>query len=181
MCSLRWGATLPEQPSAMHFWLQYAGSFMQRLRRYGISHPIVQVLQQSWQLPAQEERKLLSIRTRSRVLVRDVFIVSENNQWMFARSIFPRTSLTGKEKQLARLKNRSLGSVLFRHQNMHRSLFEFSEIKPGNRLHTSMMEIAERSFESLWARRSMFTLGKKSLLLTEVFLPDVFALGDSRG
>lgn len=139
-------------------WLTYSGSFMQRLEEHGVKDAEIVVLSQEWQYPYWEEKKLLQIPSRSYVWVREVLILSANKKWMFARSVFPRTSLTGRHRKFSQLKNRSLGSVIFKAQSMFRSEFEFNLV--GGDI----------------ARRSVFTVENKKFLLTEVFLEDMHAL-----
>jgi chorismate-pyruvate lyase len=43
-------------------------------------------------------------------------------------------------------------------------------------LHRRMQIVFTEALSELWSRRSLFTLHGKSLLLTEVFLPDLAAL-----
>jgi chorismate--pyruvate lyase len=157
-------------------WLLYPGSFMQRLKQYSINDARIQVIQQSWQLPGYDERKLLDIYFRTYVWVREVIILSEERYWMYARTVFPKQTLTGQHLQLARLKSRSLGSVLFKDPALQRSEFEIACIKKGMDWHHRMEGYAGRCLPDLWARRSLFSAHSKSLLLMEVFFPAVITL-----
>ncbi len=47
-------------------WLLYSGSFMQRLRAHGIDNAEVQVLQESWQVPLQDEAEQLHLRVMTK-------------------------------------------------------------------------------------------------------------------
>lgn len=95
---------------------------------------------------------------------------------MYACTIFPARTLSGELKKLAHLKNKSLGSVLFKDPDLQRSQFEvmcFAEGMPEHRIVTKHVAHDTSTF---WARRSLFTIQQKSLLLTEVFLPDIESL-----
>jgi chorismate--pyruvate lyase len=157
-------------------WLLAEGSFIQRLKNAGIREPAVRVLSQRWEFPLLDERRLLGIADRHYALVRQVIIESEKKQWMFARTVFPASLLTGNERRLAYLKNCSLGSVLFKNPQLLRSDFELACIRPATQWHADIQAITEIGAHSLWARRSQFFLKQKSLLLTEVFLPDMETL-----
>lgn len=146
---------IPPQWSA---WLLHKGSFMQRLRAHGVVQPQIQVLQQYWGFPLPTEKACLSMPVRTYALIREVLIWSTEKKWMLARTVFPRATLTGTERQLARLKNRALGAVLFKHPSIQRSHFDIARLADG------------------WARRSLFFLRNKPLLLTEVFLHDITTL-----
>jgi chorismate--pyruvate lyase len=164
-------------------WLLHSGSFMQRLAERGAVNPRVQVISQQWQYAEPWENKLLNINLPEEVLVREVLIVSDDKYWMYARSVFPRQMLTGAEAELAHLQTRPLGSVLFNHPEMQRSEFAFASLQPGMAWYEKIIKninapavTSDDVFAQLWSRHSVFQLHEKSLLLTEVFLPDVAVL-----
>lgn len=175
--------TLQESAVSSHMqtWLLHAGSFMQRLKERGACNPVIEVLSQEWQSAEAWECAVLNLELQTEVLVREVLILSEGKYWMFARSIFPRDTLTGEEAALAHLKTRPLGSFLFNHPDMKRSEFAFAYVAPNMRWHQKIKN-AICTFchlneqKEIWSRYSVFHLQQKSLLLTEVFLPDVFEL-----
>ncbi len=154
-------------------WIMHSGSFMERLRQHGAHLPRVQLLRQSWQFPALGEKRILGITTRAYALIREVLIYSKGKKWMYARSVFPQKTLTGKQQCLARLKERSLGSVLFKDPTIERSPFDVVCLSKNMSFHHYVLEQAELDTDQLWARRSQFILRGKPLLLTEVFLPDM--------
>ena len=145
---------------------------MQRLKERGANDPIVQVLKQEWEVPLAAECKLLSMDISSIALVREVLISSDQDQWMYARTIFPKKTLA-EEDQLAHLNNRSLGSVLFADPTLQRSEFEIACLMPESLWHDKAIQHANKKSDALWARRSIFKVREKPLLLTEIFLPDM--------
>ncbi len=160
-----------QQPLPGHLkpWLTHAGSFMERARQAGL-HPKVQVLNETWVSPFSCEKKLLNLSFRSVALIREVMISSEKKPLMYARTIIPIKTLSGAEKQLAHLKNRSLGSILFKDQKLERSPFEFFVLQEGHYFYARMNKLIDFALPSeLWARRSLFLTNKKKVLLTEVF------------
>jgi chorismate--pyruvate lyase len=157
-------------------WLLDPGSFIQRLKQYHIAEPQVHVLLQEWESLPTDERALLAVPESESGLVREVLIDSEEGQWMFARTVFPAATLTGKERMLAQLKNRSLGSVLFQDPTVKRGDFEIAVIRPDSAWYQKIMSAAKVSSDILWARRSLFYIQNKSLLLAEVFLPAIQTL-----
>ncbi len=164
-------------PAELSTWLRHKGSFMRRLKKFGVHTAVIQVIQEGWQNPTLEESAVLNIKPRQLVLVREVLIESPSAaKWMFARTVVPRATLSGKEQQLARLKNRSLGSVLFKDPQLRRSKFELSCMRRGSEWYQRIVGLLVTDAPEFWARRSVFTINKKSLLLTEIFSPDVAAL-----
>ncbi len=175
---LKWQCLSAENtlPVPLGHWISHAGSFMERLRRHGVESPQVQLLRQTWQLPALNEKRALGLTTRAYALIREVLIYSKGKKWMYARTVFPRKTLTGKQLCLARLKNRSLGSVLFKDPTIQRSSFDVICLSETMPFHHYILQQAHIQADQLWARRSQFMLHQKPLLLTEVFLPDIQTL-----
>jgi chorismate lyase len=159
-------------PANLLPWLQDAGSFMHRLRSHGVANTKIKVLLQSWQLPFEQERGLLNLDHRQYVWVREVLIHNDDTVWMFARTIFPRLTLTGKEKRFLYLAGKSLGSLLFNNRNTKRSQFEFASVKNTDHFYNKFQGIANVPSE-VWARRSIFHIGEKPILLEEFFLPSL--------
>src|SRR5260221_4491606 len=118
--ALIWKKQEAEIPTPFRAWVTHAGSFMQRLVQRGVSDAHVQVLRQRWVRPKLEERQLLGTEEGVQALVREVLILSEKKHWMFARTVIPRSTLTGEEQQLAHLNDRPLGSSLFNNPTMKR-------------------------------------------------------------
>jgi chorismate--pyruvate lyase len=172
---LKWqkNPNISELPPHLSPWLFYPGSFMQRMREQSVHEPRVVVLRQQWRFPLPDEKSRLNIASRSYALIREVLILSAEKKWMYARTVFPQATLTGKQRCLARLKNRSLGSVLFSDPDTQRSEFEIAKIHPHTAWHDYVAEQAKIKSEELWARCSIFTIQHKALLLTEIFLPDM--------
>jgi chorismate--pyruvate lyase len=157
-------------------WLFDSGSFMSRLKIHGVQNARVRVLREGWSLPTIQERIELNMPARTFAWIREVFIYSDKTIWMFARTVIPVATLTGKELQLRQLKTRSLGSMLFKNPNMQRSEFDFYCVEPETKWHKKIAEYSNLNNESLWARRSLFSLSEKSLLLTEIFFPGIAQL-----
>lgn len=145
---------------------------MQRLKMHKIE-PSLKVLSENWQFPFQCEQNSLAINVETKTLIREVLISTQQLRLMYARTIFPPETLTGEEEELAHLKNRSLGSFLFKHPDLVRSEFLLASLKPHMEWYKKSVEYLEELPASLWARRSQFFLHGKPLLLTEVFLPDM--------
>ena len=166
----------PAPPRDLLPWLVDPDSFMQRLGDHGVADAQVQVLGQHWQYPSHSEQKLLGVAARQYGLVREVIIGSAQHKFMFARTVFPRATLTGREQWLARLKNRALGTMLFNNPNAARGPFEFAVITQHDVWQQKINQVANLSANYYWARRSVFVLNHKLLLLCEVFLPDMMEI-----
>ncbi|WP_428034706.1 chorismate--pyruvate lyase family protein [Amphritea sp.] len=139
-------------------WLLDRGSLTQHLVHASQGRFRVEVVRQQWGRASRSEAMTLNIATRQRVLIREVRLIGNDQPWVFARTIIPASTLTGKQRQLSALGCRSLGSVLFRDPTMKRGPLQVSRLQLS-------------SGETAWARRSLFFLANKPLLVAEVFLP----------
>lgn len=139
-------------------WLTDRGSLTQHLMNASQGHFSVEVIAQGWGRPNRSEAQILGMPPRQLALIREVHLLGNQEPWVYARSIIPATTLTGRERQLHHVGNRSLGSVLFNDRTMRRGPLEVSRF-----------DIT--SEQTLWARRSQFYLSGKPLLVCEVFLP----------
>jgi chorismate lyase len=164
-------STFPAPDDGLAGWLLEPHSFMQRLSQAGAMQAAVKVLRQQWQFPTRQEAAALGLQSRRFALAREVIIASGENPWMFARTVIPQATLTGREQLLARLKSRALGTMLFNNPKVWRSEFEFAVIKKTDKEFAKIWQQCSLHAAELWARRSLFYLPEKKLLLTEVFFP----------
>jgi chorismate--pyruvate lyase len=112
-------------------------------------------------VPKFSERQLLALGDRRRALVREVILYGAGQPWVYARSVLPLTTLTGRLRKLRQLSNQPLGELLFKDPTMRREPVQFASFSA-----------ASNSDKAIWGRRSIFTLDNKPLLVAEVFLPD---------
>lgn len=156
-------ATLPPD---LRGWLTDDGSLTARLISSGRGEFGVQRLYQAWEVPLPSERSLLQLPPRQLALVREVALTLDGTPVVFARSVFPISSLAGSLAHLRRLQNKSLGAILFRHPGMRRYPFELALMPgDGDYLPTGLKQGA-----AVWGRRSRFEIAGKRLMVSEVFL-----------
>ena len=158
--------TTASLPPTCRYWLLDDGSLTRHLIDLNTGPFQVQRLYQGWQVPLPSERSLLNIPPRQLALVREVALLVGRNAVVFARSVFPHTSLTGSLTHLRKLQNKPLGAILFNHPGMHRSPFELARLR-GN---SDYLPPVLQQGDDAWARRSRFTIENKALLVSEVFL-----------
>lgn len=158
--------TSAQLPPHTRPWLTDDGSLTARLIGLGCGEFRVQRLYQGWEVPLLSERRLLDLPERQIALIREVILILDSRAVVFARSVFPITSLSGSLGHLRRLQNKSLGAILFSHPGMHRSPFELAKI-PGN---ADYLPPHLHQDNPAWGRRSRFDIEGKQLLVSEVFL-----------
>ncbi len=163
-------------PNELRDFLLDPGSTTRRMQREYAAQTKVDLLKQEWCYPHYQEAKLLNIPLRQNALIREVYLSCQNKIWMYAKTTFPSYLFTGKTTHLlTELDQRPLGKLLFRDPTMRRTEFELVLLKP----HHEEYQWAIQRYaapDSLWARRSIFWLQGKPLLLMEVFFSGFFEL-----
>jgi chorismate lyase len=153
-------------PGALRPWLLDKGSLTERLIRASQGRFGVRVLRQQVTRPRLDEINALGIHHGRGALVREVLLLGNGTPWVYARSILPLTTLTGRLRSLKQLDDRPLGARLFADPSMHRGVMEIARI-PAASLPANLASTAS----ALWGRRSLFFLDQKPLLVSEIFLP----------
>ena len=149
-------------------WLLDKGSLTKRLIAASDGQLTVQVLSQGIEIPRPSEMLALSLPPRQRALIREVLLLGNEQPWVYARSVIPLTTLTGRLRSLRHLDSRPLGALLFNDPSMTRQPIEVAAISPGTLWLPDVLNLSE---VTLWGRRSVFCLDQKPLLVAEIFLP----------
>lgn len=136
----------------------------------------MRVLNQQWSQAKADEARLLDIPMRQRVLVRQVQLLCDENVYVYARSLIPLKTLTGKHRRLRRLGKRPLGAYLFAHANLQRSQQQIARITIKDPLFDIASAGSRLKCDQIWGRRSLFKIDQKPLLVSEYFLPGIFEL-----
>ena len=147
-------------PRLWRTWLLDPGSLTIKLKSSGEFK--VRVLNACFCRCSQSEAKALRIDSRQNVYVREVALYVDQRPIAYARSIIPRSTLFGTTRQLLYLENQSIGEFLFSHNNMRRGSIQVKRGIVNN--------------EPTWARRSIFKLNQKPLLISEYFIKSVLKL-----
>jgi chorismate--pyruvate lyase len=153
-------------PPDSRIWLTDNGSLTGQLIASGRGEFSVQRLYQGWEVPLPSERRLLDLPSRQLSLIREVALLLGSDTVVFARSIFPISSLVGGLAHLRRLQSKSLGAILFKHPGMHRHPFELA-LMPGS---SDYLPKGLQQTNPAWGRRSRFEIEGKKLMVSEVFL-----------
>lgn len=162
-----------EVPEAVMPWLLDPASLTRRIQSACAGHFAVDVLEQGFFRPLQNETARLGMRAGGRGFVREVHLLCNGAPWVFARTVIPQTTLVGANRRLTRLKNRPLGAVLFADPTMERGPIEIARLLPGDALYRDATQQLGALPEAIWGRRSVFRLGGKPLLVSEFFLPGI--------
>ena len=156
-------------------WLQYRGSLTRRIQEQCTNFQVKPVFQ-SLAIVHGSERIVLGLRLGEYAMVREVFLYCNKVPVIFAHSVVARKNLRGAWRGLSSLGNKSLGSVLFANPRIKRTPLEFKKLNPRHTLFKRASQKLALKPTSLWARRSLFTLQGQSILVTEIFLPEILNL-----
>ncbi len=162
-----------EVPEAVLSWLLDPASLTRRIQSACTGRFAVDVLEQGFLRPLQNETARLGMRVGGRGFVREVHLLCNGTPWVFARTVIPQTTLVGANRRLTRLKSRPLGAVLFADPTMQRGPIEIARLLPGDALYRDATQHLNALPDFIWGRRSVFRLGGKPLLVSEFFLPGV--------
>ncbi len=163
-------ADIPEQMSC---WLFDPASLTSRLREACAGKFYVKVLEQTWRTPLHSELRRLGMPYRQTALIREVLLYCDDTPWVFARTVIPKRTLSGKRKYLANLGSRPLGAVLFADPHMRRDEIEVAKLRAGQPLYERAVQALSDVPPGIWGRRSVFYLQGKPLLVNEIFLPGI--------
>ena len=152
----------------MRDWLLDRGSLTRRLIKLSGGNFHVKVLKQNISTPTLSETRTLKIPLRQKALIRQVFLYCRNEPLVYARSVIPLGTLTGKLRYLQNLQNRPLGALLFKDAAMERGLIDIGSTKINPH---SYHKFVTTNNSEIWGRRSLFYINKKPLLVSEQFMP----------
>jgi chorismate--pyruvate lyase len=160
-------------PAQMSCWLFDPASLTSRLVAACSKTFRVQVLEQTWRTPMHSELRRLGMPCRQTALIREVLLFCGETPWVFARTVIPQRTLTGKRKFLANLGTKPLGAVLFADPHMKRDEIEVARLSAGQPLYERAVQALSDVPPTIWGRRSVFYLQDKPLLVNEIFLPGI--------
>lgn len=164
-------------------WLLDSASLTLRIKHHCQANNLgqfsVRLLRQGMGIPSNDEVQRLKLKSRQYALIREVLLYCGNTPVIFARTVIPITTLTGPQRQLSHLGNQPLGEFLFAQPDLQRDAMEIAVLKHGHQLFDNAINsVSDQSLnlpEKIWARRSIFRLRYKPLLVAEVFLPDILS------
>lgn len=162
-------------------WLRNRQSLTSRLVASCAQFQVQRLHQQGSQcLP--DEGAAMGLSRRRQVMERDVLLRCNGVPVVYAHTILPRSANATQWPLFASLGNKSLGTTLFDDPLVARGALHFSLLRATHPLmrRIDKLEVLGAAASRLYARRSLFTRRGSSLLVTEVFLPALYALQGKR-
>ena len=170
----RWLAT-PLNSGPYRKWLMDKGSLTRRLQLASASFAVKTVMS-AGSRPLPDERMMLCLRPQQRALIREVYLNCNYVPVVFAHSVLPYKSLRGTWAVLGKLGSKPLGATLFSNPQVSRAPLQFKKLTHRHPLYRRAVGNCDIQSDELWARRSVFNLKGSTILVTEIFLPQVTGL-----
>lgn len=172
---MKWTLHLPKElPVLLSQRLADTGSMTKYLQQCAQESFEVQVLSEDWQQSRyidRQDAQLLKLTEHEAVKVRQVHLLVDKKAWIYGCTLFPASTLADEKTQLQGLGAKPLGQILFNDPSTKRHPIEFCEMTPQDKLYQQAVRCLSIQPHSLWARRCVFTIQTRLLLLYEVFLP----------
>ena len=172
----RWKRLAPPHADPWRPWLAWRGSLTWRITARARDFR-VEVIRQGLHIPNEDEYRQLGQPTHRRALVREVGLHAGGRPVVLAHSIAAWRDLCGTWRGLRGLGTRPLAEALVTDPRGSRGALEFVRIDSRHPLGRRARQVFGRALPVLWARRSRFLKHGRPLLVTEVFLPELLALG----
>ena len=155
-------------------WLRDRGSLTGRLQAMGMFS--VRLLRQGLAVPTLDEAAELGIKNKRVAWVREVALLCDSHPMVFAHSVLPYRPRGPMCRWFARMGTRSLGALLFAHAGFKRGKLKSRRLDHRHPLFAPALAAIlhpNSPRKHLWARRSIFSFGTQSVLVTEVFSPEI--------
>lgn len=158
---------VPSRP-ALWPYLAEAGSLTERLKARAGAAFHVEVLKETPVKLLPQDASLLGAKSGEAAYLRQVYLCGAE-PLVYARSV----AVGEGARWLRELGKHPLGERAFAEKDVARGTIEVTELAAGEPLHTAAVAGLARRPAALWARRSLLTVSKASILIYECFLPEL--------
>jgi chorismate lyase len=157
-------------PKNLSVWLSHRASLTEKLKRES-GEAELQVLNQTWNQPNWWDKFTLELGITP-VLHRDVLMFSHQLPVWFARTIIPLYCYEANKQIFNRLRNESLGGIVFNEPTFERVHLLNYAIDENCLEYQWLPDALKASKQPLWLRLSTFTnVGELKFYLVEILLP----------
>ena len=156
-------------------WLSDTGSLTQKIEKAIGQKLEVRVLRDYSQSLNKDESRYFHFRIR-RCRVREVFLCANNVPLVIAHSVIPTLSSSGSNHAILRLGKKPLGAVLFAKTRKHsksKPPREIARLDKSSALWKKCSLYLPEIISPLWARRTLYSLKGRPILVNEIFLPEL--------
>ena len=165
---------LDRAPRDLHPWLAEPGLLTARVRRACAGETRFRLLRVASAPLAPGLARRMGVADAGCVL-REIEFACGDTRWIFAQSVFPESTVE-RYPWLGELGDRGLGESLARVEDVRREPLEYLELPTSHELARAAPGVSA-SGRPLWARRAVYRLGGRPILVQEVFLPGLGRCG----
>ncbi len=169
-----------QAPAWLRHWLADSGSLTAKLMAHSKTFRVQRISQQRNTCWA-DEFDAIGLAKASKAHTREVLLRCDEVATVYAHTILPLSSTASQWPLFRTLGNKSLGSTLFGDPQVVRGALQFARLAPN---HPAMRRAQALTGcitnHALFARRSLFYRRGGIMLVTELFLPSVVHLTESR-
>lgn len=163
-------------PAAIRDWLVTEGSLTARLVAHSETFR-VQRLRQRSSVCLADEAAAIGLHRPGRVWEREVLLRCDGVPVVFGHTVVTAASTAADWPLFSALGERSLGTTLFYDPMVRRGELEFARMRAGHPLvQRARAALGGHDDTVYYARRCLYRRRNGTLLVTEVFLPEVAAL-----
>ncbi|HVS26423.1 MAG TPA: chorismate lyase [Burkholderiales bacterium] len=126
--------------------------------------------------PCRDESALVGARRGELVMLREVNLYCGETPVVFAHSVLGRRSLREAWCSISRQGVKPLGAALFANPLVKRTPLYFKKLTAHHELYHRACRLLKTPPNHLWARRSVFILRDRPVMVTEIFLPGILEL-----
>ena len=163
---------LHKPPAHVRDWIQESGSLTRRLKLLCGAEFNVSLQYQHWARPTLDERCRLGLRDSDYAVIREVLLRRHKDVLVVARTVIPRHMLLGRQRHLISLGTKPLGEVIFSEPGLKRSDLEIVALKSQS--FQPNLAATEDTNQTIWGRRTCYSIQHKQILISEIFLPALF-------
>jgi chorismate--pyruvate lyase len=137
-------------------WITNPGSLTKRLKEKSAGNFQVELVEEKWQSSLPQDLRALfgPVGKDHRFWSRKVVLLGRSQPWIQAHTLLPEHSLESPLREVMELNEKPLGEYLFNHPELIRTEMDVTAVGSDT-----------------WARRSLFYLFNKPVLVAEFFLP----------
>lgn len=151
-------------------WLLDSGSLTAKLKNQYLNFAVEVLSEKEIDLNS-EQASVLGV-TPEKALCREVILYGDSVARVYAQSWIP-TRFLNEDAHLLNLGNKPLGEYIFKHAELRRHNIEVTKFGCDSELMGLLTRFGFNE-QSIWSRRSVFSLHGVKLMVSETFLPGVF-------
>ncbi|MCF6204959.1 MAG: chorismate lyase [Methylococcaceae bacterium] len=164
-------------PFNVYSWVYEKNSLTKRLRNFYGQAVTVEILFHRWKPAYLSECNILKLPHQQFNLIREVLLHANGKPLILARTILPEQTIKVAKRNLSHLGTRPLGEVIFSYPKLER--LELNTCCIPQNLWTNSLVNKISIAQPIWGRRTVYSIQKQKLLVSEFFLPSTLELFNS--